>query len=88
MDLYRLESEKEIEDAGLLEYFGFESTGVVVSEWFLKFPDLFEAVTKGLSTTSRICLVVDLEFVDDGTDISLNNSRSVTVYAASSVARS
>ncbi len=45
MDLYRLKSEEELEDAGLSTYF-WERKMIVVTEWLSMFPEFEAAVLK------------------------------------------
>ena len=62
LDLYRIRSEEEIDEAGLEELFSVSSSSVVLVEWLSKFPDFEESLLK-LRQSKRI-VRVKLDFID------------------------
>lgn len=63
IDFYRLKSEEEIEEAGLLSYF-WERNAIVLSEWLSSWPDLQNQIIEsklGLNT----CWLISLDFAEE-----------------------
>lgn len=60
LDLYRLKSENELEDAGVSAYF-WERDAIVIAEWTSLFPDFLNSVKK-TSGNSRKIWEIQLSF--------------------------
>ena len=75
LDLYRIKSEIEIEEAGIHSYF-WERECMVIAEWTSLFPEFRQALFQSLKVGSRI-FDVHLEF-DPESDL----KRKVSVHAA------
>lgn len=64
LDLYRLESEEELEMAGLLEHFRGEP-GLVMVEWMSKFPALREKLGEVARDRDVAVLDVEISYPDE-----------------------
>ena len=62
IDFYRLESQTEIEEAGI-EHFLWEDPALVLTEWISRFPDFEKSVLMDLS--AKKAFRVSLAFVPD-----------------------
>ena len=71
IDFYRLQSEDEIDEAGIASVF-WERPGIVLTEWISRFPKFKENVIRSQRADRRLIEIL-FEFVDDA------NARRVTV---------